>query len=264
MTKVIAPLALLVAIALFAHSALAAKPSVSVCHMLPGEHDNWQTITVSPKSLNGHLNHGDMNGACNSYAESLCDDGNLCTADTFMPYTEQCMAAGERPPTNCDDGDPNTLDSCDAKTGCVNTPVALCGDNALNGHEEFDPSPGPFASAPVDTSSCRYDFSNVTQLYCSGTCTWGGARGCDQMDADLFCKLKTDNPNSTATSFTTGSAMAEPGFACPLMSHPAAKVLGASFRGVTPTSGPVQYQDSSIRANHGSGSVVHSVVCTDP
>lgn len=174
------------------------------------------------------------------------------------------MAAGERPPTNCDDGDPTTLDSCDAKSGCVNTPMALCGDSVLDGLEEFDPAPGPFASAPVDGSSCRYDFSNAPQLYCNGKCTWGGVQGCDQMDANLFCKLKTDNPDSTATSFTTTKAMAKPGFACPLQSHPATTVLAATFRSVTPTSGPVQYQDSSILGNHGLGDVIDSVVCTDP
>jgi hypothetical protein len=210
------------------------------------------------------MNHGDMSGACNSFAESLCSDGNFCTADGFMPFTEQCVAAGERPPTNCDDGNPSTADSCDAQSGCVNTPIALCGDGTLAGSEEFDPSPGPFTSAPLDDSNCRYDFANAPQLYCSGGCTWGGSRGCDQMDADLFCKLKTDNPDSTATSFTTATAMHEPGFACPLQSHPATTVLGATFRGVTPTSGPVQYQDSSIFANHGSGTVIDGVECTDP
>jgi hypothetical protein len=235
MTKVTAPLALLVAITLFAHAAVAANPKVPVCHMLPGEYDNWNTINVSQRALDGHMNHGDMSGACNSFAESLCSDGNFCTAD-----------------------------SCDAQSGCVNTPIALCGDGTLAGSEEFDPSPGPFTSAPLDDSNCRYDFANAPQLYCSGGCTWGGSRGCDQMDADLFCKLKTDNPDSTATSFTTATAMHEPGFACPLQSHPATTVLGATFRGVTPTSGPVQYQDSSIFANHGSGTVIDGVECTDP
>ena len=147
---------------------------------------------------------------------------------------------------------------CDAGACIV---PSSCGDGILDPGEELDPPPGPFASAPVDATTCRYDFSNAPQLYCNGTCSWGGSSGCGQVDADLFCQLKTDNPASTATSFTIAMALPTSGFSCPFF---AGTVLGTTFRGVTPLSGPVRWQESSILANHGGGSVIDSVVCTSP
>ena len=261
MTNFTTTAALLLVVA--ASTAAAANPRVPVCHLLPSDYA-WQTIHVPNAAVNTHLDHGDMIGACGDLAESLCSDAHFCTVDAFLPGTEQCVAAGARPPADCDDGDPSTADACDPESGCINTPMSLCGDGMLNQPEEFDPPPGPFASAPVSSTSCRYDFSEVPQLYCYGSCNWGGAEGCDQIDADLFCKLKTDNSASTATSFTTTRAMDAPGFACPFHTHAATTVLGATFRSVTPASGPVRYQDSSILASHGSGLVVDSVVCADP
>lgn len=243
-------------------SYVSAAGKTSMCHIPPDDPDNFHTITINERAVNAHLNHGDLAGSCNTHAEQLCDDNNACTIDEFVDGTEQCVAVGNRGATDCDDGDPNTTDSCDPQIGCINTQVSMCGNGVLDPNEEVDPPPGPFASAPVSANNCRYDFSNAPQLYCNGTCTWGGSNGCDQLDADAFCKLKTDNVNSTATSFTTTTALPQPGFACPFIA--AATDLGTPFRGVSPSSGPVRYQDSSILANHGAGIVINSVVCTDP
>ncbi|MAY80501.1 MAG: hypothetical protein CL930_06900, partial [Deltaproteobacteria bacterium] len=100
------------------------------------------------------------------------------------------------------------------------------------------------------------DFSSVQQLYCNGSCSWAGGSSCDDADADILCKLLTDNPLSTAISWTATTALSEPGFSCP------------GYGGVITTdrgySGAVHYQDTSIRDNHGAGSVVAYPVCTDP
>ena len=36
---------------------------VDVCHVPPGNPENWHTITISEKALPAHLAHGDLVGA---------------------------------------------------------------------------------------------------------------------------------------------------------------------------------------------------------
>src|SRR5262249_34948727 len=50
-----------------------------------------------------------------------CDDGNPCTIDT-------CDATGHcvNTPKNCDDGNACTTDTCDANGNCVHTLIAGC------------------------------------------------------------------------------------------------------------------------------------------
>jgi hypothetical protein len=134
----------------------------------------------------------------------------------------------------------------------------MCGNSIVDANEEYDPPPGPFLSAPVLPQTCRWDFTGVQQLYCNGSCSWAGGQDCDQADADIFCKLKTDNPNSVATSFGTTTALAQPGFPCAPLNY--GTPLGPMpSRGVNVN---VAYQDSSILADHGSGNVIVNVVCT--
>jgi hypothetical protein len=99
----------------------------------------------------------------------------------------------------------------------------------------------------------------VPQFYCNGACSWAGASDCDQDDADIFCKLRTGNPRSTATSWSRATALPVPGFPCtPLGYSTRVNIVG---RGVTVL---VSYQDSSILANHGPGNVIVNPVCTTP
>ncbi|MFK7928323.1 MAG: hypothetical protein AB8H79_09035 [Myxococcota bacterium] len=141
--------------------------------------------------------------------------------------------------------------------GVASTNISTCGDSSVTGDEEYDPAPGPFTNVTVDSTTCRWDFSAVEQLYCNGSCTWAGTSGCDAADADLFCQLRTGNPSSKATSYTSTTALAKPGFSCPSLGT----TVNVNGRGVTRV---VKYQDSSIRANHGAGDVIANPVCTNP
>ncbi len=98
----------------------------------------------------------------------------------------------------------------------------------------------------------------MRQLYCNGSCSWEGASSCDAADADILCKLITDNPASTAISWTDTTAQDLPGFPCPGHSAPTEVYTerGVSHR--------VTYQDWSILSDHGSGEVILDPVCTDP
>ncbi len=158
--------------------------------------------------------------------------------------------------------DDGTNSSGEAEDEVTITASTTCGDGVLDSGEEYDPAPGPFSSSPVDYGTCRWDFSGVQQLYCNGSCTWSGASGCQQAEADILCKLITDNPASTATSWTATTALAQPGFSCAPLGY--GTVINVNGRGLPSFGFNIRYQDSSILANHGAGDVVAYPVCTDP
>jgi hypothetical protein len=190
----------------------------------------------------GFGNPDDDSEACEAPAGFVADDSDCNdTESTVNPDGTEV----------CDDGLDNDCDGSD--TSC-----STCGDSVLDPYEEYDPPPGPFSSAQVDSTTCRYDFSAVNQLYCNGSCTWAGSSGCDQSDADILCQLITDNPASTATSWSATTALNEPGFSCP-----GSGMMIDTDRGVASTI-DVYYQDSSILANHGAGDVIAYPSCTDP
>jgi hypothetical protein len=135
-----------------------------------------------------------------------------------------------------------------------------CGDSTVDASEEVDPPTSPFETLAVSPATCRWDFRNINQLYCTGSWSWAGPSGCDQADADIFCKLKMDNPSSTATSWSRITALDEPGF------NGNQTVTGTTImtnRGVTET---VRYKDESLLTDgfHGPGTVIGYPVCTDP
>lgn len=103
--------------------AQAENMKVSVCHIPPGNPDNFHTIIVSENAVPAHLAHGDLLGVCDSNAEELCNDNNPCTIDAFLPGTTTC---DNSQPTDCSDGTSCTEDSCDPTLGCANTPVIIC------------------------------------------------------------------------------------------------------------------------------------------
>ena len=141
---------------------------------------------------------------------------------------------------------------------CGLAPPTSCGNGILDSGEEFEGSPGPFVSAPVSGATCRFDFSRVRQLFCNGSCSVSGERGCDQPDADLLCRLKTGNPNSMATSFSIAPALDESGFTCPGLGT---RLPDLASRGV---SVGVFFSEASLLATHGAGQSVTNVACTTP
>ncbi len=136
---------------------------------------------------------------------------------------------------------------------------STCGNSVLDSSEEYDPAPGPFSQVSVDYGTCRWDFSDVEQLYCNGSCTWSGGSGCDQTEADILCKLKTDNPASVATAWTHTTALAQEGFPCMPLGY--GTTVNVNGRGVSTR---VTWQDASILGNHGPGWVVAYPTCTNP
>jgi len=97
---------------------------------------------------------------------------------------------------------------------------------------------------------CKPFFNDAGLLYCNGGCgdDWGdGSAGCSSHDADVFCKLKTCNPNNYATSYTVAIATAVPGFTCDGYGTNYGTIFGIPS---------VHYQATSVLANHGGGSSI--------
>jgi stigma-specific protein Stig1 len=156
---------------------------------------------------------------------------------------------------------------CPMSQTCGGGQCSNCGDLVLQPNEESDPPPGPSSNVPIDPGTCRYDFSAITQLYCSGSCgSWDPMPDCGQGDADAFCKLKMDNPLSTATSFLVAATAAAPGICCPPPTIPPGG-LGCTNLGVLSSRGVmtnVGIDETNMAASHNGGTVVTNVVCTDP
>jgi hypothetical protein len=135
--------------ALLCAAAAAAAPAwaaqVKICHVPPGNPDNFHTITVNENAVQAHLGHGDLPGACFEHCDQLCDDGNACTIDA-CDASERCVV--EHPPVNCDDGSLCTTDSCDPAVGCASTPK-VCNDGANCTVDTCDPMTGDCAFPPV-------------------------------------------------------------------------------------------------------------------
>jgi hypothetical protein len=159
---------------------------------------------------------------------------------------------------------------CLASVALVLTVAAGCTSKVAALPEPVHPELAPIvqASAVVEPSTVvqpsavaavAVDFSNARQLYCNGGCSWAGGDGCDQADADVFCKLKTGNPRAYAASFAKRTALAEGGFACPMPGTSYGRSLGARSDFGVPD---VRFQETSILENHGPGDVVTDVVCS--
>jgi hypothetical protein len=168
---------LLLGLVAFAAPALAAPaPKVEVCHIPPGNPDNFHTIVVSEKALKAHLGHDDFLGPCGAFCETLCDDGNACTQGA-CDENEQCI----NPPVDCNDSNTCTADSCDSALGCVNTPLEgeVCGvDN-----------PG----ACTETNGVCDTFGACEPTPIEGCCTTD--QECTDADEDL-CSIEACIDNS--------------------------------------------------------------------
>lgn len=251
-------------------------PKDRVCHVPPGNSDNVHEICISNSAVPAHLDHGDYTPGLfwpdldgDGFGAGEASDGCV-VPDGFANNVDDCNDSdasvnpdaveipGDGIDNDCDPSTPDTL--------------GLCGNGKLDPGEEADPPPGASTSVPLNPQACRYDFSGINQWYCNGACgNWElgpgvSGNGCGQGDADAFCKLLTDNPASTATSFGTTTASDAPGVCCPPPTSPPG-TLGCVDLGVLSSRGVavnVSVHDTSVLSTHGGGTVINNLVCTDP
>ena len=209
-----------------------------------------------------------------------CDDGNQSNEDACLNNCDEAICGDGYIDANnevCDDGfNDGNYDGC--MPGCTKL-GPYCGDkiitkvdlNAPKSYEYCDGS--PVIQGVGCTGDCLYDFSQVTQMFCAGTCTWGGAAGCDQADADVFCRLRTGWAQSKATAFQLGAPTDLGGFPCADPKQPV-KLDGVDprlFLGPLTEFGVninVYYQVTKIKTSHGGSNTSTilgaSLKCTTP
>lgn len=133
-------------------------PKLEICHIPPGNPENYHTINVSENALSAHLAHGDLGGACNALCDQICDDGNACTID----HNDDCETNGclvDPTIVDCSDGSLCTVDSCDPASGCANTPVT-CSDPDLCTNSTCSENTGQCEDSPKvcpDTYTCSLE-----------------------------------------------------------------------------------------------------------
>jgi len=173
-------------ICLLIGSAANAAPTgkIDICHK-PGQRAQ-KILNINPGSVADHEGHGDyvvepevcdgLDSDCEKPPvadnDVDCSDGIACTVDSCAG-----MPGCFNDPDDffCDDGNVNTTDSCDATNpsadldGCVNTPIAFCGDGVINQAEEQcddgnnDDGDGCSASCEIEVVACPC-FADVAAL----------------------------------------------------------------------------------------------------
>jgi hypothetical protein len=143
----------------------------------------------------------------------------------------------------------------------VHCTLPTCGNEVREGPERCDGTDGVprgrqiVCLGPEGATPCRYDFGGVMQLFCDGACSWGGEPGCDEFEADVFCRLKLGRSDVHAVSFTLSAPRDEPGFDCPTLGN-GANLGPISEYGVQQ---PIRYNPVSVARSH-SGATQEAVI----
>ena len=104
-------------------------------------------------------------------------------------------------------------------------------------------------------STCPPEFATAKILYCNGTCKGtDGVNGCQQADADDYCKLHNCCATSVATSWDNLVATNVPGFSCG--EHDYGENKGEWF-GI-----PNIHTEADVLSTHGAGASITNAVCT--
>jgi len=100
-------------------SAFAGSAKLDVCHIPPGNPENYHTIRISENALDAHLAHGDLEDGCLENCDTFCDDEDACTQDVLSRIDECICQPIPGPAVSCDDGNVCTIDSCQSLNACT-------------------------------------------------------------------------------------------------------------------------------------------------
>ena len=194
-----------------------------------------------------------------------CDDANTDDSDDCRSNCKDARCgdgilwAGHEV---CDDGfNEGEYNGC--APGCQGKASEYCGDGVIQ--EAYEHCDGATGMMGVGCTKCLFDFSSVSQMSCAKTCSWAGAPGCGQEDADVFCKLRTGIASAKAADFKLVAPTDKGGFPCSdpkvFFDPDLRKPLGLLQEfGINK---PVYYQESQIAFTHGTALVIQgsTLVC---
>ncbi len=154
-----------------------APPKVQICHVPPGNPQNFHSIRVSSNSVLAHLSHGDYFGSCSEFCDELCPASDFCHAsqcsnNACLPEIEVdcsiedlCLVDSCDPlngcvytELDCSSPDQCIVTGCDSESGCTEEPVN-CNDNDVCTQDSCDSAVG-CEHAPVncdDGNACTFD-----------------------------------------------------------------------------------------------------------
>jgi len=89
---------------MFSSVAFGGTTKVEVCHIPPGDPDNYHTIKISEKAVAGHLKHHDLLGACEDDGECNPETGDCPEVPCPCFDEDQLIAFGTG---ICELDDPN-------------------------------------------------------------------------------------------------------------------------------------------------------------
>lgn len=201
----------------------------------------------------------------NSDEHEECDDANALETDACLPTCKAATCGDGKVWAGhevCDDGfNINDYNGC--KPGCASKSDMYCGDHKVQ--PVYEHCDGATGMSNVSCDACLYDFSQMTQMSCVGTCGYGASPGCGQDDADAFCKLLTGNASAKATSWKLSPPTDQGGFACSdhnvFLQNDTRKWLGAMTQfGINKD---VAWQQTGLKSNHGMTNVLQAaeIVC---
>jgi cysteine-rich repeat protein len=163
-------------------------------NLLPGDGCS-PTCTTEPPNCGGNSSFGPVRAVaqsavvfcnCGAAAGDGCDDGIACTqGDTCTGPGGQC--AGTPNDTLCNDGNPCTVDRCDASAGCVNEPVVCPDDGDPCTVDECSPLTGACNRRALNCD-CHADAECDDGNACNGSelCV-RPCKGCNLFQAALAC-----------------------------------------------------------------------------
>lgn len=199
-------------------AALGAK--VEMCN-IPGDikedRTNFNTVLVEERNVEKRLANGDLLGNCNENCAEVCDDSNECTVDFELVTDCTCITED----VVCDDGNVCTADSCDVSSGCVNDPAPRSGASCnadSNVCTPYDSCQAGTCTAGADPLDCDDGFS-CTDDSCdavSGCVNTPVNSRCDDSASCSTdtCEPSNDNNNGDGCVFTENDAACDDGEVC--------------------------------------------------
>jgi cysteine-rich repeat protein len=97
----------------------------------------------------------------------------------------------------------------------VQVEVMKCGNGVIDPGERCDTAlPAPFVGVTCKPVTCQYNFSQATQLYCNGSCTWAGAAGLRPAGREHPVQAEDGQPEQRGAGLDGTTAQPTFGFPC--------------------------------------------------